>query len=339
MAGFLEQYPLRENIGVSIETSGDERVAVIIVNYRSARVLRQCLQCIANQQLRPGQILVVNNGDEPGALDFVLIDHPSVKLINVENIGFASANNLALRQINECEWIALLNPDAFPEPGWLQNLLTASEQHPLVGVFSSHLVMANDPLRLDGSGDAYHVSGLAWRLNHGRPVSAQRRQGATFSPCAAAAMYRREALLDIGGFDEAFFCYFEDVDLGFRLRLRGHHCLHVPEAIVRHVGGSSSIASGMNDFALYHGHRNLVWAYIKNMPGYLFWLFLPVHLAMNIVTLIWFTLRGKGPVIFRSKVDALRRFPHVWKQRQHIQASRTIAPHEIIKALSFWPRR
>jgi GT2 family glycosyltransferase len=95
----------------------------------------------------------------------------------------------------------------------------------------------------------------------------------------------------------------------------------------------------MSDFALYHGHRNLVWSYFKNMPGYLFWLFLPAHLAMNIATIIWFALRGKGRVILRAKRDALKRMPEVWRQRMQIQSTRMIAPHELSKFLSYWPRR
>ena len=330
---------LRKNTGLNIDSPGDMRIALIIINYYSARVLRQCLRCVAEQQVRPRQVIIIDNGDDHGALDFVARDHPDFKLISAENIGFAAANNLALQHLDESEWVALLNPDAFPAPDWLQALLASAQQNPKVDVFSSHLVMAADPARIDGDGDIYHCSGLAWRLNHGRSVSARRAGGWIFSPCAAAAMYRREALLEIGGFDESFFCYFEDVDLGFRLQLRGHRCLHVAGAVVSHVGGSSSETAGISDFALYHGHRNLVWTFVKNMPGYLFWLFLPAHIAMNILTIFWFSMRGKGRVIVRAKVDAIRRLPEVWGQRRHIQSERKIAPRELLGVLSFWPRR
>jgi GT2 family glycosyltransferase len=334
-----EQYPFRKNAGLNIEHSGDARIALIIVNYHSAGVLRRCLQCVAAQQVRPAQVIVIDNGDELGALDFVAQDHPNVELIGAENIGFAAANNFAVGHAGNSEWIALLNPDAFPEPDWLEKLIIAAQQNPDADMFSSHLVNANNPLHIDGDGDSYHFSGLAWRFNHGRQVADHRTGGWVFSPCAAAAMYRRQALLDINGFDENFFCYFEDVDLGFRLQLRGYRCLHVADAVVSHVGGSSSAAPEMSDFALYHGHRNLVWTFVKNMPGYLFWLFLPAHLAMNIVSIIWFALRGKGQVIVRAKIDAIRRLPEVWVQRRQIQSTRTISPYELLKSLSFWPRR
>ena len=140
------------------------------------------------------------------------------------------------------------------------------------------------------------------------------------------------------GFDEDFFCYFEDVDLGFRLRLAGHRCLLVPDAVVYHVG-SATTGGQHGDFAVYHGHRNLVWTYVKNMPGALFWLLLPAHIALNLVTIVWFSLRGQGAVILKAKRDALCGLPRMWKKRRDIQKYRTASAVEIWKALdkSFWP--
>lgn len=330
---------MRKNTHLKIDSLGDAAIALIIVNYHSANVLRRCLQCVAEQTIQPRRIIIVDNGDTIGSLDFVARDYPGVTLIGAANIGFAAANNLAIQHATDCEWVALLNPDAFPRVDWLSRLLDATELHPAASIFSSHLVMANDTQRIDGDGDSYHFSGLAWRLNHAKPVAERRSTGWIFSACAAAAMYRRSALIEVGGFDESFFCYFEDVDLGFRLQLRGHRCLHVAEAVAEHIGGSSSTAVEMSDFALYHGHRNLVWAFVKNMPGYLFWLFLPAHIAMTVVEIVWFALRGKGWVILRAKCDALKRLPEVWQQRGQIQSARTIAPHEVLKSLAYWPRR
>jgi GT2 family glycosyltransferase len=122
----------------------------------------------------------------------------------------------------------------------------------------SKLVKAADLAVLDGVGDAYHISGLVWRMGHGEPVASFSEQvREVFSPCAAAALYRRSVLLEVGGFDEDFFCYVEDVDLGFRLRLAGHKALSVPDAVVYHVG-SATTGGQHSDFAVYHGHRNLV---------------------------------------------------------------------------------
>jgi GT2 family glycosyltransferase len=94
-------------------------------------------------------------------------------------------------------------------------------------------------------------------------------------------MYRTGIIEEVGGFGKDFFCYFEDVDIGFRLRLAGYRFLLIPSAVVYHHGWATSGGQYV-DFAVYYGHRNLIWTYIKNMPGILFWLFLPLHVFLNI---------------------------------------------------------
>jgi GT2 family glycosyltransferase len=185
------------------------------------------------------------------------------------------------------------------------------------------------------------VSGLVWRDRHQyRLAPADRLEREIFAPCAAAALYRREALVQAGLFDEDFFCYVEDVDVGFRLRLAGYDARSVPEAVVRHVG-SATTGGQQGDFPVYHGHRNLVWAYVKNMPGLLLWTLLPLHLLLNAFTLLWFTLKGRGPVIARAKADAIRGLPAAWRKRREVQAGRVASVREIWRALDkrLIPRR
>jgi GT2 family glycosyltransferase len=228
----------------------------------------------------------------------------------------------------ETEWVALLNPDAFPEPRWLERLLAEASEHPEYSFFASRQVLADDPTRLDGAGDAYAVTGLGWRRRHGDPVvESPQEPEEVFGACAAAALYRRDALEEVDGLDDRFFCYFEDVDLAFRLRLAGHRCLYVPDAVVHHVGSATS--GRRSDFAVYHGHRNLVWTFVKNMPGPLLVLYGPHHLLLNLLSLVWFTLRGQGRAIWRAKWDALRGLPRVLEQRRAIQAKRRAGSWEL----------
>ena len=260
---------------------------------------------------------------------------PSVRLLaQNENLGFARGNNLAIEAaVAESEWIALLNPDAFVEPHWLEGLLSAARDYPAFDVFGSKLVNAADPAVLDGAGDAYHISGLVWRMAHGTPVSSlPELECEVFSPCAAAALYRRSALLAVGGFDEDFFCYVEDVDLGFRLRLAGYRCLYVPASVAHHVG-SGTTGGQHSDFAVYHGHRNLVWTYVKNMPGMLFWIFLPLHLAMTLMTFFIFLWRGQGMVVWRAKRDALSGISRMWRKRRCVQARRVVSSGSILRLM------
>jgi GT2 family glycosyltransferase len=310
------------------------RVTVIIINWNGERFLDRCLSTLQAQTVAPHEIILVDNASVDASLDIVR-RFPSVRLLaQDENLGFASGNNLAIEAASaESEWIALLNPDAFPEPCWLEALLSAAHDYPAFDVFGSKLVNAADPTVLDGSGDAYHVSGRVWRIGHGAAVSSCSKQAhEVFSPCAAAALYRRNALLEVGGFDEDFFCYVEDVDLGFRLRLVGYRCLYVPSSVAHHVG-SGTTGGQHSDFAVYHGHRNLVWTYVKDMPGILFWAFLPLHLAMNLAALLVFTLRGQGAVMFRAKRDAVLGLPKMWAKRRQVQSHRVVSWRAVLRVM------
>ena len=303
-------------------------------------MLLRCLACIINQDYITPGIFVLDNGNEDPIPEEFYSQFPTVQFYRKnQNLGFAAGNNFLFSKVSDYEWIALVNPDAFLEPDWLSKMLSAAIEHPEYSFFASRLVRDANHEILDGDGDTMHLSGLAWRQGHGQAISQCKiKLGEVFSSCAAAALYRRDAVESMGGFDEDFFCYLEDVDLSFRLRLAGHRCLLVPDAVVYHVG-SATTGDHHGDFAVYHGHRNLVWTYVKNMPGALFWLLLPAHIALNLVTSVWFSLRGQGAVILKAQRDALCGLPRMWKKRRDIQKYRTASAVEIWKALdkSFWP--
>ena len=307
-------------------------VTVLIVNWNSGELLAECLKHLTAQTIQPTKVLVIDNASTDNSIENVgRFENISI-LKSGTNQGFAAGNNLALAKCDS-EFIALLNPDAFAEPGWLENLLMAATANPDVVAFGSRQLRQSNPDCLDGTGDAYHMSGLIWRERHGRkqqPSDLNQRE--IFSPCAAAALYRRQAVMDVGGFDKNFFCYVEDVDLGFRLRLAGHRAMYVPDAIVQHVG-SATTGGQHSDFAVYHGHRNLVWAYLRNMPGFLFWVLLPLHLMMNIAAIILFSTRGQAKVILRAKWDAMKGVPSAWRKRKQIQAKRVATTGDIWRAL------
>lgn len=310
------------------------RYTLIIVNWNSWDLLSQCLEKLKSQTFQNFTVLVIDNASCHPVPHGLHSRYPDVTFIqNHINHGFAAANNQAIALLNDSEWVALLNPDAFPEPDWLQRLIDAADANPDCSMFASRQLMDANRSLLDGDGDAYHISGLIWRQGHGKhKAEAAHDLREVFSPCAAAALYRRDALISVGGFDEDFFCYVEDVDLGFRLRLMGHHCLLVPNAVVYHVG---SVTSGgqQSDFAVYHGHRNLVWAYVKNMPGWLFWACLPLHLAMNLAAILVFFWRGKGKVILRAKRDALLGLMNMVRKRRQIRSRRVVSVSEIWQVL------
>lgn len=294
-------------------------VAVIIVNYNAGDMLGRCLAALERQTFRDFSVIVVDNDSSDRSAEDIEVRHPGVKLLRAgANIGFAAGNNLGIRHAAGAEWILLLNPDAYAAPDCLERFMAAAQEGRF-DFFGCLMRLADTPELLDGTGDVFHTSGTAWRRDHGVAVTAGAcKPEEIFAPCAAAALYRRADLEAVGGFDERYFCYFEDIDLAFRLRLRGLRCGYVPEAVVDHV--SSGISGKRSDFATYHGHRNMVWTYVKDMPALLFWLYLPLHLCANLFAVAACAVRGQLGVVLRAKRDALLGLPQVLRDRARVQA-------------------
>src|SRR5262249_46734885 len=150
--------------------------------------------------------------------------------------------------------------------------------------------------------------------------------GEVFGPCGAAYMLRRDIYEALGGFDEDFFCYCEDVDLNFRVRLAGHKAIQVVEAMVRHEG--SALTGKRSPFQMYHGTRNRLWTFIKNMPDVVFWPLLPFHLGVTFLLLL-------NPFHFQSRskglIAAFKGLPEIWKKRIAIQKTRKAPLLHILK--------
>jgi GT2 family glycosyltransferase/peptidoglycan/LPS O-acetylase OafA/YrhL len=309
------------------------RVGVVVVNKNAGPHLAETLATLGEQTVRPHRVVVVDNASDDGSLDGLDARFPSVEFVRPgTNIGFAAANNLAVRMFDDCEFVALLNPDAFPELCWLEALLRAADAHPECGFFGSRLVLAADSDVLDGTGDEYHVCGTAWRRDQGAAATVVRPEGETFSACAAAALYRREAFLAVGGFDESFFCYYEDTDLAFRLRLDGQRGLYVPGAVARHVG--SATAGLYSEFTVYHSARNQTWTFLKNMPGPLLWLYLPQHVFMSALMVVLSAPRRRAGAVLAGKRDAVRDLPRLLADRRRIQAGRKVSALEVRRSMA-----
>jgi GT2 family glycosyltransferase len=299
--------------------------SVVIVSWNSAAYLPRCLDSLSAQTDHDFEVVLIDNGSTDGSLDEVCTRWPGL-ILHVkqlgQNWGFAAANNLGVNLANG-EWIALLNSDAFPEPDWLKNLLQAAKQ-------------ANAPHLMDGAGDALHISGLAWRRYASWPAAQFGSEPEeVFSACAAAALYSRRAFLQVGGFDEDFFSYHEDIDLGFRMRLQGFRCLYVPEAVVYHIG--SATLGAQSDFALYHWQRNYIWSFFQNMPLALMWEALPAHLMTNFIYQINYTLRGRGVILLKAKMDAIRGLSSTLRKRRMIQKTCKVSRKDLSCVLEHGP--
>jgi len=322
-------------------------VSVVVVNYNGGDYLRGCLASLARQTFTDFETIVIDNASTDGSLDSIGEKPLGTRIIRQDtNLGFAGGNNVGAR-LARGRWLALLNPDAEAAPDWLGAVMRAVERRPTYRMVACLQVSLHQPDRLDGAGDCYLAYGFAWRGGFGRRLGDAPGEGECFSPCGAAALYPRDLFLEVGGFDERYFCYHEDVDLGFRLRMRGERCQFVPGSVVRHAG--SGISGRASRFAVFHGVRNGVWTYVKNMPGGLLLLTFPVWLAGILLLIargavrgvvvptcqgLWAAIMGIGPMLkTRRELKLQRRIPAgafaahlVWNPFRYLGRSIVVKP-------------
>ena len=307
-------------------------VSLIVLSYKSDAYIDRCLGALVGFD---AEIILADNGSPGFDAEAIRQKYSSVTVLPfTENLGFAAGNNRAAESAKG-EWLGFINPDAFADAGWLDAMRRAIAAHPYGRLFTSLQIDAADPSRLDGQGDGMTFFGFPYRAGFGQPMPAHLDIRDAFSPCGAAMLIRRDLFERLGGFDERFFCYCEDADLGFRARLSGERCLFVPDAQVAHIG--SATLGARSDFALYHGYRNRIWLYVKNMPMALLISTLPVHIGLTLLGAIKDTLGGKGGIVWRAIGDAFKGMGPIFRSREHIQVKRQIGALRLAKALTWNP--
>jgi GT2 family glycosyltransferase len=314
--------------------SGKPWVRVVIVNYNAGPLLAAAIDGLARQSDSDFEAVIVDNASTDGSAEACALPDERFRLIHAgANLGFAAGCNLGSRGA-ATPWLAMLNPDAIPDADWLAALKQATERYPEAAMFGSTQMDAADVALLDGAGENYSIFGLAWRGGHGGSVKAVGGDARVFSPCAAAALYRREAFQTAGGFAESFFCYMEDVDLGFRLNLSGHEAIQVAGARVRHAGSATS--GGKNSrFSLYQGLRNSVFVIVRCVPAPLVFVVLPLF----VLSQIWIGARtGRLAERMHAVWHGLRAMPGLLRERKAIQAERRISLGEFCRLLVWSPR-
>lgn len=316
-----------------------ERVAVIIPNWNGKRFLDTCLLSLREQTFKDFVTYMVDNGSVDDSIAHVERNYPEVRIVShADNLGFSAAINAGIRA-STGEYIAALNNDTEVDPGWLEALVHTLDTKPEIGLCASKVLDFSDRHVIDSFGDGYGRLGIAFKIGSLENDRAQFEELTNvFSPCAAASFYRRSMFDDIGLFDEDFFCYMEDVDIGIRARLAGYQCVAVPTAKVYHIG-SASTGGGMSEFSLRMTAKNFPHVLCKNIPASILWKILPMAIAGQMV-LVLETLLGKRPEIrknfgsyFKGLGLSLRELPLMMKKRREIQSKRRISPNEFYKMI------
>ena len=244
--------------------NGGPAVTVVIPNWNGRRWLPGCLESLAGQDLPAREVIVVDNGSTDGSPDYLRAEHPEVRLLDLRsNTGFAHAANRGLA-IADTELVALINTDVMLAADWLQRLSGALLADPQAAAVACKMLSLDDPRRVYDAGDILRRDGACEQ--RGRFMRDDGRwdtPGEVFGACAGAALYRRSAVLAVGGFDDRYFAYLEDVDLALQLRLAGWRCRYEP-AVALHAGeGSSRELSGGHAFFVT---RNTVILVAKHFP-------------------------------------------------------------------------
>jgi GT2 family glycosyltransferase len=215
-------------------------VSVVIPNWNGRQWLAQCLDALAGQQLAAAEVIVVDNGSGDGSVAYLRQAHPDVTVLELgANTGFAHAANRGL-ELAANELVALVNTDVALAPDWLARMSAALLADPLAGAVAGKMLSMADPGLVYDAGDILRRDGACeQRGRFMRDDGRWDRPGEVFGACAGAALYRRSLLLELGGFDERYFAYLEDVDLALRIRLAGWRCRYEP-CVALHAGEGSS---------------------------------------------------------------------------------------------------
>lgn len=235
---------------------------MVIPTLAADAALEECLGALEEQTFRDFEVVVVDNSGKH--LAGRVKRGRSVRLIeNDRNLGFGAAINQGM-QVSGGRFLATLNDDAAPSPGWLAALVRTMAAHPEAGMCASRIRLAGTGL-LDSAGMLICADGSSKQRGHGqRPEEFDAEEEVLF-PSACAALYRRQMLEETGGFDESFFLYSEDADLGLRARWAGWRCIYVPDAIVDHR--YSHTAGRASALKAYLVERNRLYLIAKNFPA------------------------------------------------------------------------
>ncbi len=316
------------------------------MNYGRAELLRACLKSLLDQTWPRLEILVVDNGSRDHSTEVAssFADRGIRLLALTENRGFAAAVNLGVRRARG-ELVALLNNDAVASPEWVEQLVSGLDASPDVGMCASKILFYGSDV-IDKAGHLIFPDGQNRGRGTGEPDRGQYdRNREVLAADGCAALYRKEVLKQAGGFDENFFAYAEDADLGLRARWLGWRCRYVHGAVVHHH--HSSTLGPYSPRKIYWVERNRIWLALKNFPLPLLLLnpfFTIYRLAWNLCAALlrrgpagnfrregslWLLLR----VQLRACRDALTGAGPMLRERRRIRSTRKIGDLEFCRHL------
>jgi GT2 family glycosyltransferase len=324
-------------------------VSLIIVNWNGLAHLPDCLDSLTRQTFRDFEVILVDNGSVDGSVPMVVERYPWVKVVPLkENTGFASGNNHGFTHA-QGRYIVTLNNDTWTDPEWLKVLVDVAGSHSRIGMVASRICSAADPDLIDSMGMVICSDGMSRGRFRNRRWSKMKLMSAEVEkillPSACAALYRREMVEQIGFFDDDFFAYAEDTDLGLRGRLAGWDAILANGAVVYHKYSQSS--GSLSAFKVYLVERNHYWVVYKNFPmGCL--LLLPLFTLLRYLEQVRSVLLGSGvgdefrtcgsrwklvKSLGKGMFDNLRGLPGMLRKRRQVMENRQMSTREFSRLI------
>lgn len=289
-------------------------VTFVVVNWNGKHLLEQSIPSIMEQTYPSFEVIVVDNGSIDGSLEY-LRGFPEVQVIELpENRGYGGPNNLAFEKARG-EWIATVNNDMVLDPDWLRYLVGAIEGDPACFSVQGRNLKQGESGVIDGCGIGLRACGAARRLYHNRNDGPTAGEAIPiFAASSGAALYRKRMLAEIGYFDASYFIYYEDLDAGWRARLKGWHSKLVPQAVASHRVHATSRAGG-SEFLWYLGERNRLRTLIKNLPlgaalRHPFLIGLDELRYLNLIR-----RNVKARTLVKARVDVVKEIVSLWRRR------------------------
>lgn len=269
------------------------KVTVIIPNYNGASFLPDCLRSLKKQTYQDFCVIIIDNGSSDSGLSFVKEKYPKVRVIELgDNTGFANAVNVGIKEADS-EYVFLLNNDTVCDEKAIESLVHTMDRNKKLFSVQAKMLQLKKPELIDDAGDYYCALGWAFAPSKDKSAEEYNKRTIITSSCAGAALYRKSMLDEVGLFDDAHFCYLEDVDLGYRARLYGYTNLMEPAAVVYHAGSGSS-GSRHNAFKVELTAANNLYLIYKNMPFLQILINLPLIVAGILIKHAFYVKKGLG---------------------------------------------
>jgi N-acetylglucosaminyl-diphospho-decaprenol L-rhamnosyltransferase len=304
-------------------------LAVVVVTHESASHVGETLRAVSDQLREGDELVVVDNASADGTAEAARAAAPQASVLEQrENLGFAGGCN-AGASASSAPLLLFLNPDALPAGGCLEELRRIAGDRPTWGAWQA-LVTMEGGATINTAGNVTHFLGVGWAGSCGEPVgSAPSAPVEVGFASGAALVVRRNEWVRLGGFDERYFMYCEDLDLGLRLWLGGSAVGVAPAARVEH---DYEFAKGERKWFLLE--RNRWWTLVSDYPGRLLLLLAPALVVSELAVLAVAARGGWMHAKLRAQAAVVRELPRMLERRRRVQAGRAVSEREFASHLS-----